>query len=61
MNKIRGNVIGTPIKPEKSILKATDLTEEQKAQARANIGVPEVSELVDAVIAAFPKAEEVAF
>lgn len=43
MNKIRGNVIGTPIKPEKSILKATDLTDEQKAQARANIGVTDVS------------------
>lgn len=37
--KIRGNVIGTPIKPEKSIVKATDLTEEQKAQARKNIGI----------------------
>lgn len=61
MNKIRGNVIGTPIKPEKSIVKATDLTDEQKAQARANIGVPEVSELVDAVISALPNAEEVAF
>jgi hypothetical protein len=61
MSKIRGSVIATPLKPEKSILKATDLTEEQKAQARANIGVPEVSELVDAVIAALPKAEEVAF
>lgn len=36
-------------------------TDEQKAQARANIGVPEVSELVAAVIAALPNAEEVAF
>lgn len=61
MSKIRGSVITTPLKPEKNILKATDLTEEQKAQARANIGVPEVSELVEAVIAALPQAEEVAF
>lgn len=38
MNKIRGNVIGTPLKPGESIVKATDLSEEQKAQARANIG-----------------------
>ena len=36
--KIRGNTIGTPIKPEKNILKATDLTAEEQAQARANIG-----------------------
>ena len=38
MSKIRGNVIGTPIKPEKSIVKATDLTDEQKTQVRENIG-----------------------
>ena len=36
--KIRGNVVGTTQKPEKVVVKATDLTEEQKAQARANIG-----------------------
>lgn len=36
--KIRGNTIGTPLKPEKNLVKATDLTEEEKAQARANIG-----------------------
>ena len=40
--KIRGNTIGTPIKPEKNILKATDLTEEEKAQARENIGAAAV-------------------
>jgi hypothetical protein len=52
MRKIRGNVIGTPIKPEKSIIKATDLTEEQKAQARANIGAVDAA-YVDGEIAAF--------
>ena len=36
--KIRGNTIGTTLKPEKNLVKATDLTEEEKAQARANIG-----------------------
>ena len=36
--KIRGNTIGTPLKPEKNLVKATDLIEEEKAQARANIG-----------------------
>lgn len=36
--KIRGNVVGTTQKPEKVVVKATDLTEEQKAQARENIG-----------------------
>lgn len=62
--KIRGNTIGTPIKPEKNILKATDLTEEEKAQARENIGaaaigetggeVQPTDELVQAVIDALP-------
>ena len=36
--KIRGNLVGTNQKPEKVIEKATGLTEEQKAQARENIG-----------------------
>lgn len=36
--KIRGNTIGTPIKPKKVLVKAESLTEEEKAQARANIG-----------------------
>lgn len=61
--KIRGNTIGTPIKPEKNLIKATDLTEEEKARARANIGaaavgetgaVPPTDELVQAVIDALP-------
>lgn len=43
MNKIRGTVIGTPIKPEKSLIKAKDLTDEQKAQARVNIGAADAS------------------
>ena len=37
--KIRGNTVGTPIKPEQAILRCKDLTEEQKAQARQNIGL----------------------
>lgn len=36
--KIRGNTIGTPLKPEKNLVKATDLTPEEQAQARENIG-----------------------
>lgn len=36
--KIRGNTVGTPIKPEKAVVKCENLTEEEKAQARANIG-----------------------
>ena len=36
--KIRGVTVGTPIKPEKTVVKATDLTDEQKAKARENIG-----------------------
>ena len=35
---IRGNTIGTPLKPEKNLVKATDLTDEEKAQVRKNIG-----------------------
>lgn len=37
--KIRGNVVGTPLKPERNLLKATDLTEQEKAQVRENIGI----------------------
>lgn len=39
---IRGNTIGTPIKPEKNLVKATDLTEEEKRIARANLEVPRI-------------------
>jgi hypothetical protein len=37
--KIRGTVVGTPIKPEKVLVKSENLTEEEKAIARANIGI----------------------
>lgn len=37
--KIRGNTIGTTMKPEKTVVKCEKLTEEEKAIARANIGV----------------------
>ena len=36
--KIRGAVVGTPIKPEKVLVKSEKLTEEEKAIARNNIG-----------------------
>lgn len=36
--KIRGNTIGTPLKPEKNLVKATGLSPEEQAQARENIG-----------------------
>ena len=35
---IRGNTIGTPIKPEINLIKATDLTDKEKAQVLENIG-----------------------
>ena len=35
---IQGNTVGTTIKPEKNLVKATNLTADEKAQARANIG-----------------------
>ena len=41
--KIRGNTIGTNIKPEKNLVKATDLTPEEQAQARKNIGAAQDS------------------
>lgn len=39
--KIRGNTVGTPLKPEAALLNCTGLTEEQKAQVRENIGAAE--------------------
>ena len=36
--KIRGNTVGTPIRPEKVVVKCQNLTEEEKATARNNIG-----------------------
>lgn len=36
--KIRGNTVGTTLRPDKALVKATKLTEEEKAQARENIG-----------------------
>lgn len=42
--KIRGNTIGTTISPEIVLAKPKELTEEQKALARANIGAAAVGE-----------------
>lgn len=36
--KIRGITVGTPTKPEKNLVRATGLSAEEQAQARANIG-----------------------
>lgn len=36
--KIRGNTVGTNIKPEKVLVKCENLTKKEKAKARANIG-----------------------
>ena len=47
--KVRGVTVGTPLKPEKSIVKATDLTDEQKAQARENIGAVD-AEYIEAYV-----------
>ena len=49
--KIRGNTVGTPIKPEKNLVKATDLNPEEKAQARENIGAVSVDALESTVAA----------
>lgn len=55
--KIRGNTIGTNMKPEKNLVKATDLTAEEMAQARANIGavsaevIGDIESALDAIIA----------
>ena len=50
--KIRGNTIGTNIKPEKTVVKCENLTEEEKAIARANIGAAseEVIGMIDATL-----------
>ena len=53
--KIRGNTVGTTLKPKKVIVKATDLTEEQKAQARYNIGAVD-KKTVDAISVALEYA-----
>lgn len=37
--KIRGTTITTPMKPEKVVVKATNLTDEEKAQVRENLGI----------------------
>lgn len=42
--KIRGNTVGTTIAPEKVLVKSGNLTEEEKAQARKNIGASAVGE-----------------
>ena len=54
--KIRGNTIGTTIKPEKNLVKATNLTEAEKAQARENIGVTDehINSLINAAINNLP-------
>lgn len=55
--KIRGNTVGTPIKPEKNLVKATGLSVEEQAQARENIGaasadvIGDIETALDAIIA----------
>ena len=45
--KIRGNVVGTNLKPEKNLVKATALNEDEKALARENIGAASDSQIGD--------------
>lgn len=45
--KIRGITVGTPIKPEKAIVRCDDMTEEEKAVARRNIGAIGNGEEID--------------
>ena len=55
--KIRGNTIGTPMKPEKNLVKATGLSPEEQAQARENIGsasaesIGDIGTALDAILA----------
>jgi hypothetical protein len=42
--KIRGNTVGTPINPKKVLVRSENLTEEEKAIARANIGAAAIGE-----------------
>lgn len=51
--KIRGNTIGTTMRPERTVVKCEKLTEEEKAIARANIGAAseEVIGLIDTALA----------
>ena len=46
--KIRGNTVGTPMRPEKAVLVAAEaMTEEQKAQVRENIGAASAESIGD--------------
>ena len=62
--KIRGNTVGTTIKPEKAVVKCKNLTEKEKTQARENVGAisaDECANIVDAKLASITNAEEVAY
>ena len=58
--KIRGTVVGTPIKPEKVLVKSENLTEEEKAIARANIGAAseEVIGIIDLALSEIISGQE---
>lgn len=45
--KIRGNTVGTTLKPEKAVVKCQNLTPEEKAKARKNIGVDTLIVTID--------------
>lgn len=47
--KIRGNTVGTTLRPEVILTKATALTEEQKAKARENIGAASIADIKENV------------
>ena len=55
--KIRGITVGTPMKPEKNLVKATGLSAEEQAQARENIGaasaevIGDIETALDGIIA----------
>ena len=46
---IRGGTVSTPIKPERNLVKATNLNEKEKAQARDNIGAAD-KEALDKIV-----------
>lgn len=47
--KIRGNTVGTNLRPEVILTKTTALTEEQKAKARENIGAASIDDIKENV------------
>lgn len=57
--KIRGNTIGTTISPKRVVTNPGELTEEEKAQARAKIGAAAVGEGGNVDLSGYSTTEQV--